>query len=64
MYYLAAMYSDQPNNCAANLIIFREKKNTYTTLLGLTCLLISNIFPSKPDFHPYKWEKFLPTWPY
>ena len=40
-------YSDLPNNCAANLII-------YTTLLGPTCLLISGIFPSKPDFHPYK----------
>ena len=26
-------YSDLPNNCAVNLIIFREK-NTYTTLLG------------------------------
>ena len=56
-------YSDSPNNCAANLIIFREK-NTYTTLLGPTHLLISEIFPSKPDFHPYKLEKILPTQPY
>ena len=29
-------------------------KSTYTTLLGL---LISEIFPSKPDFHLNKWEK-------
>ena len=36
-------YSDLPNNCAANLIIFRGK-NTYTTLLGPTRLLISEIF--------------------
>ena len=50
-------YSDLPNNCAANLIIFREKKHTYTTLLGLTCLLISDIFPSNSDFHLHKWEK-------
>ena len=35
------------------LLIFR-KKNTYTTLLGPTRLLISEIFPSKPDFHLYK----------
>ena len=46
-------YSDLPHNCAANLIIFREK-NTYTTLLGPTRLLIFEIFPSKPDFHLYK----------
>ena len=43
-------YSDLPNNYAANLNIFRQK-NTYKTLLGPTCLLISEIFPSKPDFH-------------
>ena len=42
-------YSDQPNNHAANLINFGGK-NTYRTLLGLTRLLISEIFPSKPDF--------------
>ena len=47
------LYSDLPNNCAANLIVFR-RKNTYTTLLGPTCLLISEIFPSKPDFHLHK----------
>ena len=46
-------YSDLPNNRAANLIIFRGK-NTYTTLLGPTRLLISEIFPSKPDFHLHK----------
>ena len=46
-------YSDLPNNRAANLIIFLGK-NTYTTLLGPTCLLISEIFPSKPDFHLHK----------
>ena len=46
-------YSDLPNNRAANLIIFWEK-NTYTTLLGPTRLLISDIFPSKPDFHLHK----------
>ena len=38
------------------LLFFREK-NTYTTLLGPTCLLTSEIFPSKPDFHLHKWEK-------
>ena len=53
-------YSDQPNNCAANLIIFWEK-NINTTLLGPTRLLISEIFPSKPDFHL---KKILPTQPY
>jgi hypothetical protein len=42
------------------LLIFWEK-NTYTTLLRPTCLLISEIFPSKPDFHLYKWEKIQPT---
>ena len=49
-------YSDLPNNCAANLITFWEK-NTYTTLLGPTSLLISEILLSKPDFHLCKWEK-------
>jgi hypothetical protein len=44
-------YSDLPNNHAANLINFFGK-TTYTTLLGPT--LISEIFPSKPDFHLYK----------
>ena len=37
------MYSDLPNNCAANLIIF-WKKNTYTTLLGPTRLLFLRFF--------------------
>ena len=58
-----ANYSDLPNNCAANLIIFQEK-NTYTTLLGPTRLLISEIFLSNPDFHLHKWEKILRTQPY
>ena len=49
----ASKYSDLPNNHAANLIIFMEK-TTYTTLLGPTHLLISDIFPSKPDFHLHK----------
>ena len=42
-----------PNNCVANLVIFWGKK-TYTTLLGPTRLVISEIFPSKSDFHLYK----------
>jgi hypothetical protein len=46
-------YSDLPNNCAANLIIFLGKK-TYTTLLGPPHLLIFEIFPLKPDFRLYK----------
>ena len=59
------IYSDLPNNHAANLIIFYyREKDTYTTLLGPTRLLISDIFPSKPDFHLHKWEKILPTQPY
>ena len=36
-------YPDLPNNRAANFIIFRGKK-TYTTLLGPTRSLISEIF--------------------
>ena len=35
------------------LLIFWGK-NTYTTLLGPTRLLISEIFPSKPDFQLHK----------
>ena len=46
-------YYDLPNNHAANLIIFRGK-TTFTTLFGPTRLLISEIFPSKPDFHLQK----------
>ena len=57
-----AKYSNLPNNSAANLIIFWEK-NTYITLLGPTRLSIFEIFPSKPDFQLYKWEKILPTPP-
>ena len=30
---------------------------TYMALLGPTCLLISENFPSKPDFHLHKCEK-------
>ena len=42
--------------------IWKQKKFilpdlTYMPLLGPTRLLISKIFPSKPDFHLYKWEK-------
>ena len=57
-------YSDLPNNCAANLIIFREKKHLHNLIRTYTCLLISEIFSSKPDFHLHKWEKILSTWPY
>ena len=32
--------------------------------LGPTRLLISEIFPLKPDFYLYKCEKTLPTQPY
>ena len=46
------------------ILLFWGDKNTYTTLLGPTRLLISEIFPSKPDFHLHKQEKILPTWPY
>ena len=49
--YRLNSYCDLPNNRAGNLIIFWQKKNTYKTLLGPTHLLISEIFPSKPDFH-------------
>ena len=41
-----------------------RKNSSYTALLGPTRLLISEIFPSKPDFHLHKWEKILPTQPY
>ena len=34
-----------------------RKNQTYMALLGPTCLLLSEIFPSKPDFHLHKWEK-------
>ena len=46
------------------ILLFFWEKNTYTTLFGPTRLLISEIFPSKPDFHLHKWEKILPTQPY
>ena len=36
------------------VLLFLGEKNTYTTLLGPTRLLIFEIFPSKPDFHLYK----------
>ena len=32
------------------ILLFLGEKNTYTTLLGTTCLLISDIFPSKLIF--------------
>ena len=47
------IYSYLPNNRAANLINFGGK-NTNTTLLGPTRLLISEIFLSKPDFHLHR----------
>ena len=34
------------------ILLFFGENNTYTTLLGPTCLLIHEIFPSKPDFSP------------
>ena len=46
------------------ILLFFGEKITYTTLLGPTGLLISEIFPSKPNFHLHKWEKILPTQPY
>ena len=36
------------------ILFFLGEKNTYTTLLGPTRLLISDNFPSKPDFHLHK----------
>ena len=46
------------------ILLFLGEKNTYTSLFGPTRLLISDIFPSKHDFHLHKWEKILPTRPY
>ena len=39
------------------ILLFFGEKNTYTTILGPTRLLISDIFPSTPDSHLHKWEK-------
>ena len=39
------------------ILLFFWGKNTYTTLFRPTRLLISEIFPSKPDFYLHKWEK-------
>jgi hypothetical protein len=36
------------------ILLFFGEKNTYKTLLGPARLLISDIFPSKPDSHLYK----------
>ena len=36
------------------ILLFSWEKNTCTTLLGPTRLLICEIFPSKPDFHLHK----------
>ena len=33
------------------ILLFFGKKHTYTSLLGHTRLLISEIFPPKPGFH-------------
>ena len=46
------------------ILLFFGEKNTYTTLLGPTRLLIFEIFPSNSDFHLHKKEKILPTRPY
>ena len=50
-----ATYSDLPNNCAVNLIFLRKffHLHRYTPLLRPTRWLISEIFPSKPDFATY-----------
>ena len=45
------------------ILLFFGKKHTYTNLLGPIPLSIFEIFPSKPDFQLYKWEKILPTPP-
>ena len=49
-------YSDLPNNRAANLIIFLGEEHLHNLIRTylLTCLLISEILPSKPDFHLYR----------
>ena len=39
------------------ILLFFWEKNTYTNLLGPTRLIISQIFPTKVDFHLHKWEK-------
>ena len=49
-------YSDLPNSCVANLIIFWEKKYLHNLIRTYT-FINSEISPSKPDFHLYKWEK-------
>ena len=36
------------------ILLFFLEKNTYTTLLGPTRLLVYEIFLSKPDFHLYE----------
>ena len=43
------------------ILLFFGEINTYTTLLGPKRLLISEFFPSKPDFYLHKWEKTLPA---
>ena len=54
----ATLTCQVPNNCAADLLFFGGKKHLHNlTLLGPTRLLISAIFPSKPDFYLHKWEK-------
>ena len=46
------------------LLCCGEKTHTYSTLLAPIHLIISENFPSKPDFHLHKWEKILSTQPY
>ena len=48
-------YSDLPNYREASFSIFWKKNHLHT--LSKTRLLISEICPSKPDFHLHKWEK-------
>jgi hypothetical protein len=36
------------------ILLFYGEKKTYTSLLGPKRLLISDSFPSKPDFHLHK----------
>ena len=63
LFFTFSYYSDLPNNCEANLIIFGGK-NTYTTLLGPTRLLISDIFLQNLIFTYINEKKILPTQPY
>ena len=63
LYIAVIAYSEVPNK-SVTFLLFLWFFPTYMALLGPTRLLISEIFPSKPDFHLYKREKILPTQPY